>query len=145
MDSSTNADGGERDEGEADRRRQHQDEVLVEALAEGLGYAAAGDLARVSARTVRRRMADGGFAALVSARRGQRVGEVTGVLVGLARRVVATLDACMDSERPVDRIRAAQGVLVELHRFRDQHDLEERLRLLEQAASQPARTEWDDE
>jgi hypothetical protein len=36
-------------------------------------------------------------------------------------------------------------VLVELHRFRDQHDLEERLRLLEQAASQPARTEWDDE
>jgi hypothetical protein len=102
-------------------------------------------LAHVSARTVRRRMSDPEFAARVHQRRGQRVGEVTGVLVGLARRAVATLEACMDAERPSDRIRAAQAVLGELHRFRDQHDLEDRLLLLEQAAFQPAGTDRDDE
>lgn len=133
------------DEREAAQRRRHQDEVLVEALAEGISYSLAGELAQVSARTVRRRMSDLVFAAGVHQRRAQRVGEVTGVLVGLARRAVATLEECMDAERPSDRIRAAQAVLGELHRFRDQLDLEERLRLLEQAAFQPAGTEWDDE
>jgi len=118
---------------EAVERRHHQDEVLVEALAEGLNYAAAGELAHVSARTVRRRMADCGFATAVSQRRSQRAGEVTGVLVGLARHAVATLEDCLDAERPADRIRAAQVVLSELHRFRDQFDLEERLRQVEEA------------
>jgi hypothetical protein len=132
-------------EREAAHRRRHHDEVLVEALADGMSYPAAGELANVSARTVRRRVSDPVFAARVQQRRGQRVGEVTGLLAGLARRAVATLAGCMDAERPSDRIRAAQAVLGELHRFRDQHDLEERLRLLEQQAFQPAGTDWDDE
>ena len=121
-------------EGESVRRRADQDDVLVEALAQGLDYAAAGELAHLSARTVRRRMARPSFAALVQQRRGQRVGELTGVLVGLAERAVATLRECMDADRPGDRIRAAQVVLGELHRFRDQCDVEDRLRQLEQAA-----------
>jgi hypothetical protein len=120
-------------EGEAVERRHRQDEVLVEGLAGGLDYAAAGELAHVSARTVRWRMADGGFAAAVSQRREQRVGEVTGVLGGLAGRAVATLEACLDVDRPADRIRAAQVVLSELRRFRDQVDLEQRLRQVEEA------------
>lgn len=128
------SEGSNESSDESGRRRQHQDEVLVEALAEGLSYVAAGQLARVSARTVRRRMSDGGLGALVAERRSQRAGQVTGVLVGLAGRAVATLGDCLAAERPADRIRAAQVVLSELHRFRDQVDLEERLCQLEAAA-----------
>ena len=112
-------------------RRGLGDEVLVEALAEGLSYSAAAELANVSPRTVRRRMAEAGFAMLVAQRRSQRVAEVTGVLTGLARRAVATLEDCLDAERPADRIRSAQVVLSELHRFRDQVDLEDRISRLE--------------
>jgi transposase len=126
----------ERDEERAAGRRSHADEIVLEALAEGMNYTAAAELANVSARTVRRRMTDPAFAALVSMRRGQRVAEVTGVLVGLAGRAVATLQDCLDAERPADRIKAAQVVLWELHRFRDQIDFEERLRQLEDAAAE---------
>jgi hypothetical protein len=80
-------------------------------------------------------MAEDRFATLVAQRRSQRVGEVTGVLAGLARRAVATLEDCLDAERPADRIRAAQVVLSELHRFRDQIDLEDRISRLENTAA----------
>lgn len=76
----------------------------------------------------------------------QRMGEVTGVLVRLAQRAVAALEQCLEADRPSDQIRAAQVVLGQLHRFRDQVDLEERLRELEQATfNQPSESRWDDE
>jgi hypothetical protein len=131
-------DGCEEDvaeEREVAGRRGLGDEVLIGALAEGLSYSAAAQLANVSPRTVRRRMAEDRFATLVAQRRSQRVGEVTGVLAGLARRAVATLEDCLDAERPADRIRAAQVVLSELHRFRDQVDLEDRISRLENTAA----------
>lgn len=136
----------EGDDGEAVRRRAHQDEILIEALADGLSYSAAGALAPVSARTVRRRMQSPEFAAAVHQRRAQRMGEVTGVLVRLAHRAVAALEECLDADRPSDQIRAAQVVLGQLHRFRDQVDLDERLRELEQATfGQSPESGWDDE
>ncbi len=136
----------QREDGEAVQRRRHQDDVLVEALAEGMSYAPAAELAgHLSARSVRRRMSDPQFAALVYQRRGQRAAEITGVLVGLARRAVDTLADCLDAQRPADRIRAAQVVLGELHRFRDQLDLEERIRSLEEATFEAAGRCRDDE
>ena len=50
----------DRDEGS--NRRAAQDERIVAALAEGLTYAQAGALAKVSDRTVARRMSVPGFA-----------------------------------------------------------------------------------
>jgi hypothetical protein len=79
-------------------------------------------------------MAEGRFATLVAQRRSERVAEVTSLLTGLARRAVGTLEDCLDAERPADRIRAAQVVLAELHRFRDQVDLEDRISRLESTA-----------
>ncbi len=118
--------------GEGAHRRDQADEVLVEALARGLTYAAAGELARVSARTVRRRVSDATFATRVAQRRGERLGEVTGALAGLAERAVAALGDCLDAARPADRIRAANSVLSQLHHFSDAVDLEHRLREVEQ-------------
>lgn len=138
----------ERDVGEAVRRRALQDEVLLEALADGLSYSAAAALspAPLSARTVRRRMGDPRFAAAVQQRRAQRMGEITGSLARLASRAVAALEECLEADRPSDQIRAAQVVLGQLHRFRDQVDLEERLRQLEQATfGQPSEGGVDDE
>jgi hypothetical protein len=136
----------EGDDGETVRRRAHQDEILIEALADGASYSAAAALAPVSTRTVRRRMASPEFAAAVQQRRAQRMGEVTGLLGRLAHRAVATLEECLEADRPSDQIRAAQVVLGQLHRFRDQVDLEERLRELEQATfGQPSEGGLDDE
>jgi len=77
------------DSNERARRRDDLDEVIVAALAAGRSYAEAAQLSGTSARTVRRRMSDVGFAAEVSARRGERVGvngSSSGVLgpIGLA-------------------------------------------------------------
>jgi hypothetical protein len=116
-------------------RRQAEDEILIEALAEGRTYAAAAALTAGSARTVRRRMTDPDFAAQVSRRRAERVSELTGALVSLSARALQTLEECLDAERPGDRIRAAQVVLGAVHRYREATEFEARLTELETAAT----------
>ncbi len=123
----------------ADRiRRRADDEILIEALAEGRTYAAAAALTRGSARTVRRRMTDPDFAAAVSRRRAERVSEITGALVSLSARALRTLEECLDAERPGDRIRAAQVVLASVHRYREATEFEARLTELEGASTSSA-------
>jgi hypothetical protein len=60
--------------------REAQDEIIVEALASGMGYPDAGKLGGVTGRTISRRMEDPEFRARVSRRRGERVAQVTGAL-----------------------------------------------------------------
>lgn len=76
---------------EAQGRRVHQDELVVAALAGGRCYEEAGAAAGVSARTVRRRMAEPAFAAAVSARRGERVAAVTGQLVAAGSDAITVI------------------------------------------------------
>lgn len=116
-------------------RRQAEDEMLIEALAEGRTYTAAAALTAGSARTVRRRMTDPDFAAQVSRRRAERVNEITGALVSLSTRALQTLEECLDAERPADRIRAAQVVLGSVHRYRETTEFEARLTELEAATT----------
>jgi len=112
-------------------RGRANDEILIEALAEGRTYAAAAALTGGSARTVRRRMTDPDFATAVSVRRAERVSEVTGALVSLSARAIRALEECLDAERPSDRIRAAQVVLASVHRYREAAEFEARLNELE--------------
>ncbi len=128
--------GGASDAGR-DRRRA-DDEILIEALAEGRTYAAASALSGGSARTVRRRMTDPEFAAAVSVRRAERVSEVTGALVSLSARAIQTLEECLNAERPSDRIRAAQVVLASVHRYREATEFEARLNELEVPSARSA-------
>lgn len=76
---------------EQQRRRAAQDEVIVDALASGLPYAKAGELAGVTSRTVARRMQDPVFTALVSQRRAEHVSQVTGQLVAASADAVTTI------------------------------------------------------
>jgi hypothetical protein len=78
---------------EAEPQREAQDEVILDALATGLSYRQGGELAGVSARTVRRRTAEEGFAQEVHSqhKRGHHGGErPAGQCVGGSRRAGGT-------------------------------------------------------
>ncbi len=109
-----------------------QDELIVAALASGATYAEAAELAHISARTVRRRMADEEFARRVSAARAERVAAVTGRLTEVAFEAVETLRQGLTAARSVDQIRAAHEILVLGLRYRSDHELEGRLSAVEQ-------------
>ena len=114
-------------------RRAAEDDALVDALAVGLGYAAAGRVVSVSERTVRRRMADPSFAASVARRRAQRLGEISGQLAGLSERAVAVLSEGLGDDDLAMRLRTAQLVLSMARQFRGDVDRDARLVAIEEA------------
>lgn len=108
------------------------DELLIEALANGATYAEAGDLADVSARTVRRRMADPAFAAEVAKRRTERLSMVSGRLSLLAQHALDVLEQKLGSAHPGEALRAADMVLSLDRRYREQVDFAARLLAVEE-------------
>lgn len=117
--------------------REHEDEVLKAALAAGMTYAAAGAVAGVSDRTVRRRMKEPGFAAQVSTMRGEHVAAVTGQLAIAGGAAVEVLVDCMAAGSPALRLRAAHLVLTLGAQLRQASEFEERLTALETASRTP--------
>lgn len=118
-------------DGEADRRRAAGDEVLLDALASGLSYIEAGELAGVSARTARRRVSDAPFATELARRRAARVSDVTGMLLVGSDRAVQVLLEALESGVTGERLRAAELVLNMSRRFRSDSDVDLRLAALE--------------
>lgn len=117
-----------RNTGESADRRAAQQELVLEALARGCSYTKAGKLAGVTAKTVQRWMRDSGFARRLSDRRGDRLSEVTGLLLdGTADAVAVIRRECVDAERASDRLRAAALLLTLSTRMRDKLDVEARL------------------
>ncbi len=112
---------------EAEHRRCGQDEVLVEALAAGMTYAAAGNQAGVSPRTVARRMSDTAFTARVAARRGEYLSVVTGQLATMGTEALQAIRAGLGAEKPADSLQAARLILSFGLRFRNETDVESRL------------------
>lgn len=131
MDDASKCDVVPREADEAERRRAVADELILEALAAGVAYADAGSAAGVSARTVRRRMADPLFAAELARRRAVRVSDLTGQMMGLGARAVSVLGEALEAEAVGDRLRAANLILTALRRYRADGDLELRLTALE--------------
>ena len=123
----------QRPENERDRRRADGDELIIDSLAAGWSYDDAAAVAGVSARTVRRRMSELTFAAEVSARRGERVGELTGRIVGESGRALDVILARLDSPSEQVQLRAAELVLSWGVRLRSGHELEQRLEALDQS------------
>jgi hypothetical protein len=117
--------------GDAVSARERQDELMRAALATGATYAAAGTVAGVSERTVRRRMGDPRFAAEVSVRRGEQVATVSGLLVNAGADAVQVLSDSLRSDSEAVRLRAAHLILTVGTQLRHAHELEERLGALE--------------
>jgi hypothetical protein len=109
---------------ETETRREAQDGVILDALARGLPYREAGEMAGVSARTVRRRMSEEDFAQEVRSRRSERVSALTGQLVTGSEQAVGTLVECLAAEKQADRIRASSALLHYSERYRAQSDLQ---------------------
>lgn len=105
------------DTGDTPDRREAQDQVIAEALAAGMTFEAAGELAGCSARTVSRRMSEEAFRQQVSRLRGERVARLSGTLAGLAEKAVSLLDQCMDEQDPAVVLRAIQLTLTATSRF----------------------------
>jgi hypothetical protein len=114
--------------------QRRYDQALVEALASGASQVDAAQAARVSTRTVRRRQKDPAFARRVRDRRLQLVEEAGGRTAALARRAVATIEACLDCNSPAIQLRAAQLIMTlarENTGNDDDDDLESRIARLE--------------
>jgi hypothetical protein len=111
--------------------RNHDDELIVAALAAGMAYGEAAAAAGTSERTVRRRMSDPSFATEVSRRRGEQVSVLAGRLLGASHEAIEVLRGCMDAESDAIRLRAAQMVLSLGTQLRHSQEFEERLSALE--------------
>ena len=74
-------------------------------------------------------MSDPAFARRVSERRAEWTSQITGELVAAGPdAVLAIRRELADAERSADRLRAAGMLLALAHRFREQYELDERLR-----------------
>lgn len=109
---------------EADDRRAAQNEVLVELLARGFSFAAAGEEAGCNARTVSRRMQDPVFRDRVSRRRGERIAELTGQLADLGGAAIGVIRESLEAGESAARLRAAQMALSHVVRYHHTTEIE---------------------
>jgi hypothetical protein len=92
--------------------RRDADDVLSLALATGLPIAKAAERAKISTRTVRRRLSDAAFRNRVHELRSELIQSAVGRLAGLGRRAANELNRLIKSSRS-DQVRlgAARAVL----------------------------------
>lgn len=115
-------------QGESTARRAAQQEVAIEALARGTSYEQAGGLAGVTGKTVQRWKRDPAFSRRLADRRGDRLSEVTGLLLDATTDAVAVIRReCLEAEKSSDRLRAAGLLLTMASRLSDRLDVEARL------------------
>lgn len=108
---------------ESTRRQAARDEVLIAAVASGMAYADAGELAGCSARTVARRMQDAAFRSAVDERRDRWVFETTGGLLLLGTEAIIVLDTLLHHAKQEVQIRAVHEVLSQGFKSRQLNDL----------------------
>ena len=113
-----------------------RDELLLDALAEGLSYARAGEVAGCSKATVVRRMRDAGFRATVQAARETRAEEASSLVEGLALRAAERVSALVDAESELVALKAALAVLDRAEQRRQARETGDRLGRLERAVEQ---------
>lgn len=104
---------------------------LLTALAAGATNREAGQVAGVSERTVRRRMADPGFRARVHDVRGEMLSRALGELTDASVEAAATLRKLLTARPPTVRLGAARAILELATRLRESTELGERVAAIE--------------
>ena len=120
---------------ENEARKASQDDKLVEALASGLSYRRAGELAGVHAKTVQRRMENPVFARRVTEQRNRRTSQITGLLADVGAEAVGVIRQALSADKGSDRLRAAHLTLTMLLKFTNSQELEERVAELERLSA----------
>lgn len=119
-------------------QRRRGDEVLLGALAAGHTHAEAARIAHLTARTVRRRMADPLFRVELDDLKRTVVQQTAALLTDAATSAVATLKALLASRDEWVKLRSASAILDVSIRYREALDLSERLAELEERAREVA-------
>jgi hypothetical protein len=122
-------------------RRRPGDEKILAALASGHPYSEAARIAKVSSKTVQRRMADPLFRVEVEELRARVVQQTAASLATLATKACATLEPLLNDGEPWMRQKTALAVIELSIRYRETLEFSDRLALLEQHARElvPAR------
>jgi hypothetical protein len=97
--------------------RSEEDDLMIIYLAQGWTHQQVAGQVGVSTKTVQRRMADPGFAAAVTKRRRERVGQLSGQLITATDGAVIVLRNALDSDDPKVSLRAATLILDHANRF----------------------------
>jgi hypothetical protein len=111
--------------------RRTADDRLALQLAAGQTVAEAAQSARISERTVYRRLEDSLFRRRVSTLRGEMVARATGRLADESSKAVATLAALLSAESESVRLGAARSILELGTKLREATEIEQRLAALE--------------
>ncbi len=116
-------------------RKESKSTIAAAALASGKNYKEAAAAAQWSERSVRRLMADPEFRSRVQELRSERASQLSGMLLDAGPDAFAVLMELLDAERPIDRWRAAQTLLIQGRSSRREDDFDERLSALERMAN----------
>jgi hypothetical protein len=114
---------------------EHDDQILIEALAAGMTHEAAAEQIGCSTKTVQRRLRNPAFVGALRERRAQRADQFASSLERSAERALRALDDLLDAESESVRLAAVRLTLAEQLRFRAAHELEERICYLEATAA----------
>lgn len=123
------ADGND-DSGRSDEedRLAARDEIIIDCRAHGESIPDTALRANCSVRTISRRLENPEIARRISARRAERVSEITGSLTDMSETALHTLRWLLtEATQESSRLKAAHMVLTMLMRYRAESDLEDRL------------------
>lgn len=122
-----------------DAGRDPDDERLIGLLAAGLSQVRAADEANISSRTVRRRLQDPGFKALVDQRKRQLHEKSWIRMIGLRDKAADVFDAALGSDDERVRLQAARSIYdlgTRIRREQEGEDLRDRIDELEREVDQ---------
>jgi len=112
--------------------RKNVGDSIALALASGATIAQAAEKAGCSPRTVYRRLEDLSFGKAVAELRSQMITQAAGQLAARMGEAVETLQTLLKAESENVRLGASRSILEMAIRFREQLEIDERLRALEE-------------
>lgn len=111
-----------------------QDELIADLLGQGWTHQRVADMVGVSSKTVQRRMSDPAFSSVVSERRRDRFGQLSGQLLTAGESAMDVLTVALQSEDPKVSLQAAGLILSHGHRYNrvlDEHEIQLRFEAIE--------------
>ena len=111
-----------------------QDELIADLLGQGWTHRRVADTVGVSSKTVQRRMSDPAFSSVVSERRRDRFGQLSGQLLTAGEGAMDVLTVALQSEDPKVSLQAAALILSHGHRYNrvlDEHEIQLRFEAIE--------------
>jgi hypothetical protein len=111
-----------------------QDELIADLPGQGWTHRRVADSVGVSSKTVQRRMSDPAFSMVVSERRRDRFGQLSGQLLTAGEGAMDVLTVALQSEDPKVSLQAAGLILSHGHRYNrvlDEHEIQLRFEAIE--------------